>query len=127
MITRELKVALKGEEDVYNIFSRLFNLSHELSGRATPIMLLGFEPDQIAMSLIKHLRDNGFGDVWFVTNLGCGCQGNDENCFCSKIKAKIGHPDKSIIFNKQQMKQLNFENFSGLVIKNSEHFQFKLS
>lgn len=124
MATAELRTGLKEEEDVYNIFSKLFNLSHEFSGRATPIMLLGFEPNQCAISLIKHLYDNGYGDVWFVTNLGCGCQGSKDGCFCSKIKTKIGNPDKSILFNKKQMPQLNFVSFQGIIIKNNQHPQF---
>ncbi|HNW56058.1 MAG TPA: hypothetical protein PKN62_03250 [bacterium] len=120
----ELMVNLNKEEDIYNTFSQLFNLSHDLSGRATAVMLLGFEPNPIALSLVNHLHDNGFGDIWFVTNLGCGCQGNDGKCFCSEIKKKIGIPDKSIIFNQEQMSRLNFANFQGIVVKNKQHPQY---
>lgn len=120
----ELMVNLEREEDVYGIFSQLFNLSHKLSGRATAVMLLGFKPNPAALSLINHLHDNGFGDIWFVTNLGCGCQGNNAKCFCFEIKKKIGIPDKSIIFNQKQMSTLNFDDFQGIVIKNNQHPQF---
>lgn len=120
----ELLVGLEKEEDVYETFSKLFNLSHELSGRATAVMLLGFKPDVVSLSLIDHLHDNGFGDLWFTTNLGCGCQGSKTGCFCSKIKAKIGNPDKSILFNQEQMSTLNLDSFQGIVVKNKQHPQF---
>ncbi len=120
----ELMVSLEKEEDVYNIFSKLFNLSHKLSGRATEVVLLGFKPSEIIISLISYLRINGFSDIHFITNLGCGCQGGEKNCICSKVKNEIGIPDKSIIFNQKQMSTLNSDGFQGIVIKNNQHPQF---